>query len=809
MPIFGSIRIHTMKKTILLFLLFAVFTGVRAQTTQTIRGKVADKESKYGLVGVAVALYKDSALIGGATTDANGNYRIGNVEPGRYNLRARYLGYAPFEMKNLVVNAGKEPIINIDLEEMAMKVDEVEVVANKKEGTINEMTSVSGRTFSVEETNRYAGSRGDPARMASNFAGVQGADDSRNDIVVRGNSPMGVLWRLEGVDIPNPNHFAIEGTTGGPVSILNNKVLDNSDFMTGAFPAEYGNSIAGVFDLRMRNGNNEKHEFTGQFGFLGTELTAEGPISREKRSSYMVNYRYSTLKLFESLNIPIGTGAVPKYQDGAFKLNFPTKKGANISLFGVGGASKIAIIVSDYTELTEEFYGEGNRDQYFNTNMAVTGAVYAKSLNENTYLRMVAAYSHKGSSAHHFLVWRDTAFGIDSITEKMGYKNTEDKYSYNLTLTRKFGSRGTLKAGVFSSYFNYFLIDSNRSEITYQFYNRQDYSGGTFLVQPFAQYKYKITDNLVLNAGVHGQYYGLNENSLAIEPRAGLRWTPAPRHTLSLGYGMHSQVLPSYIYYMHLPSNTKPYYLHNEKLGFTKSSHYVFSYDWSIAENLRLKMETYYQNLWDVPVDNKPSSFSALNQGTGFSRFFPDTLVNEGTGRNYGVEVTIEKFFSKGYLFMLTGSFYDARYKGSDGIERNSDFNGKYAANLLFAKEIKLGDRQSLQIGTKITTSGGRWYTPIDTAASRIESDEVYIDSLRNSLQLPDYFRIDAKINWKMNAKKKKITHEIGLDLINVTARENILAITYSPNPTKPSENPLHEQYQLGFLPLFYYSIDF
>lgn len=798
-----------MKKTLLLFVLLLPLVAAFAQSSQTIRGKVSDKEAQYGLVGVAVTLYQDTVFKGGANTDADGKYRIENVSPGRYTLKARYLGYQPFEMKNVIVNAGKELIINIDMVELAMKVDEVEVVANKKEGVINEMAMVSARTFSVDETNRYAGSRGDPARMASNFAGVQGADDSRNDIVVRGNSPMGVLWRLEGVDIPNPNHFAIEGTTGGPVSILNNKMLDNSDFMTGAFPAEYGNSIAAAFDLRMRNGNNEKHEFTGQFGFLGTELTAEGPLSKKSGSSYLVNYRYSTLRLFESLNIPIGTGAVPNYQDGAFKLNFPMKKGANLSLFGVGGASRIAIEVSKYTELTEELYGEGNRDQYFNTNMAVTGVTYAKSLGEKSYLRMVAAYSHKGSSAHHFLVWRDTAFGLDSITEKMGYENTQDKFSYNITLTRKFGSRGTLKTGLFSSYMHEFLIDSNRSEVTYRFYNRQDYSGSTYLLQPFVQYKYKVTDNFVLNAGVHGQYFALNQNSLAVEPRAGLRWTIAPRHTVSAGFGMHSQMLPAYIYYMHQPSNTPPYYLQNIDLGFTKSSHYVLSYDWSLAENMRVKVETYYQNLWDVPVDTFPSSFSALNQGTGFSRFFPGKLVNAGTGRNYGMELTLEKFFSKGYFFMITGAFYDARYKGSDGIERNSDFNGKYAANFLFTKEFKLGERQSLQVGTKITASGGRWYTPIDTAASRIESDEMYIDSLRNSLQLPDYFRVDLKINWKLNAKSRKITHEIGLDLINVTGRKNILGITYSPNPTKPLENPLHEQYQLGFLPLFYYSIDF
>ena len=182
--------------------------------------------------------------------------------------------------------------------------------------------------------------------MASNFAGVQGADDSRNDIVVRGNSPIGVLWRLEGVDIPNPNHFAIAGTTGGPVSIINNKYLSNSDFFTGAFPAEYGNSIAGVFDLNMRRGNNEQHEFSGQLGFLGTELFAEGPINKSKKSSYLGSFRYSTLQLFQFMNLSIGTSAVPNYFDGGVKLSFP--KGTSIiNVFAIGGKSNIDILDKD------------------------------------------------------------------------------------------------------------------------------------------------------------------------------------------------------------------------------------------------------------------------------------------------------------------------------------------------------------------------------------------------------------------------------------------------------------------------------
>jgi hypothetical protein len=787
---------------------FFVFISLKAfsQDAQTVRGTIADKETKAALPAV-VTLYKDSTLITGASADLDGNYKMENIPVGRYQLRVQYAGYLSITIPNIIVNSGKETIIPIEMESSVVQNQEVVVKSGSREGTVNDFGIGSGRQFSVEETNRYAGSRGDPARMASNYAGVQGADDSRNDIVVRGNSPSGVLWRLEGVDIPNPNHFAIEGTTGGPVSILNNKVLSNSDFFTGAFPAEYGNGIAAAFDLRMRNGNNEKFEFTGQFGFLGTELCAEGPLNKTKGSSFLVSYRYSTLKLFDAMHIPIGTGAVPNYQDGAFKLNFPMKKGGNLSFFGVGGLSSIDIIVSQYKDYTDELYGVDNRDQYFKTGMSVGGMVYMKPVNEKTFFRAVIAGSARFSSAHHDLVWRDTSFTLDSITPKMGYKNTEDKISLNFSITHRINAKNSFKTGMTNDLYINDLIDSIHSEITYRFYNRQDYHGTAVLIQPYFQVKYKPNDRTTINYGLHGQYFS-QSNSISIEPRAGIKWNVTERTSFNAGIGLHSQTLPAYIYYTHLPDTAPPYVLHNKNVDFIKSMHAILGYDQLIGKNMHIKIETYYQYLYNVPVEKKSSSFSVLNQGSGFSRFFPDTLVNKGTGYNTGVELTIEKYFSDKFFFMATASVFDAKYKGSDGILRNSDFNTHYAVNVLGAREFKIGKKQTIETGLKLTMAGKRYYTPVDTAASRLENDEVLVDSLRNTKTFSSaYFRLDARVVWKLNTKH--LTHEIGLDLVNITNRQNILGLTYSPNPVHPEADPVVEQYQLGFLPLFYYKLDF
>ena len=369
---------------------------------QTIKGKIVDKESQFPLPGVTVMVTTVDPVIG-AVTDIDGSYKLKNVPIGRHSVRVSYVGYTQQELITLVTS-GKEVILNVSIEESAEVLDAVQIVAGSDHKVNNDMALVSARVFSVEETERYAGSRGDPARMVSNFAGVGGADDSRNDIVIRGNSPLGVVYRVEGVDIPNPNHFAISGTSGGPTSMLNNKLMANSDFFTGAFPAEYGNSTSGIFDLKLRAGNNEKREWTAQFGVLGAELMAEGPFKKGKSASYLFMYRYSTLGMFQAAGIDVGTNALPQYQDLSFKMNFPFKKGGNLALWGIGGNSGIDILISDQKDTSEiDLYGQNDRDQYFSTGMAIGGLTYTKPLNEKTFVKTTLGGSYERQSTKHDL----------------------------------------------------------------------------------------------------------------------------------------------------------------------------------------------------------------------------------------------------------------------------------------------------------------------------------------------------------------------------------------------------------------------
>lgn len=776
---------------------------------QTVKGKVVDSESKFPLPGVNVQVISDTTKVFGAATDVNGNFKIAEVPYGRQQLKFSFIGYN-VNVVTVEVNSGKETVVNVELEESSQVMEEFKVVASDNKEVANEMAVVSAQQFSVEETNRYAGSRGDPARMASNFAGVSGSDDSRNDIVVRGNSPLGVIYRVEGITIPNPNHFSIPGSGGGPQNIINNKSMSNSDFFTGAFPAEYGNSTAGVFDLKLRAGNNEKFEFSGQFGLLGAEVLAEGPLSKKHRSSFLVMYRYATVGLFDALGIDIGTSAIPKYQDFAAKLNFPLDNGGNLAIWGLGGNSSVDILISNQKDTSEvDLYGENTKDQYFATKMYVGGLTYTHPLNKDTYLKSTLTASLDQQNSLHDTISRtitpEGEFELLGKAQYMSYEFKNLRYSSATSINRKFGKKDVLKAGYVADFGSYNFLDSvttNSEAQSYQF--RWNSQGTYFIIQPYVSWKHKFSDDLTLTGGLSSLYMSIGNAFSPVEPRLGLKWDAFKNGSFSLGLGRHSQTQPLYTYFYLLPGNDDP---HNTDVGLTFSNHAVLGYTHKFNKNLGGKIETYYQQLSGIPVTVHPSAYALTNAGGGFSRLFPDTLQNSGTGYNYGVELTLQRYFSGNWHAMVTGSVYNSQYTPSDGIERNTSYNGNYAVNLLAGKEFVIKDKNRIGVGLKVTSAGGQRYGDVDTVASDLLGEVIYLDDNFNEYQFRNYFRMDVKLTYKANAKK--VTHEIGLDLVNVLGTQNILSLSYAPVPGDPNASPIRENYQLGFLPIFYYRIDF
>jgi hypothetical protein len=784
---------------VLVALLSAV--TVFAQSTQTIRGTVVDEITKTPLVGVNILVVNGSENPLGASTDVNGNFRIENVPVGRQTLKISYIGYEEQLLNNVVVTAGKEVILNFNLTESVNQLKELVVVANTKEdktATNNDLSLVSARSFNVDDTKRYAGALGDPSRMAANFAGVIGGDDSRNDIVVRGNSPTGMLWQLEGLNIPNPNHFGSFNSTGGPVSMLNNNNLDKSDFMTSAFTAQYGNAIAGVFDIRLRDGNNQKRELTTQVGFNGFEVGAEGPLSKSRNGgSYIVNYRYSTLGLFNALGIEFGTGSnVPYYQDLNFKVSLPTTNGAKWTIFGLGGISKIDLLGSEADlESDTDLYGSENEDQFPRFKTGVAGVSYEKKISERTFVKVTTGISTTDESFSADSLVRDADNEVIARYNQGEASFVTTKYSLTGLARTKFSSKNSITSGFYIDVVNFDLFNRDIFANLGTDSVRVNINDNAVLYQAYSTWRHRFSNKFSVNAGLHAQYYSLNEQ-IAVEPRLGVQYVFNPTQSISLGYGLHNQTQSAYTSYVQTKTGADEYVLTNTKLDYTTSQHIVLTYDWNITENVRLKAEGYYQSLSNVPVEQNPSSFSAINTGTSFEPTNADSLVNNGVGENYGIELTLERFFNKGYYYLITTSVFNSTYEGSDGVERNTAYNTQYVANVLVGKEFKLGTKQKfLSVSLKTTFIGGKYLTPIDFAASQQFGRTVYQDSEAFSQKQDNYFRTDLKLAYRKEYKRS--TLEIALDLQNITNNQNIFAQNYNPRT-----NSVVTQYQQAFFPV-------
>lgn len=762
-----------------LALVLCVATVGAAQSTQTVKGQIIDKESKYPLIGVTVVVTDVNPNIG-ATTDENGEFKLLNVPVGRRTIKVIYLGYKEQTMPNVVVNAGKETILDFALIENVVTTDEIVVKADAdKTATNNDMTVVSARSFNLEEAQRYAGSLNDPSRMAANFAGVSGANDARNDIVIRGNSPLGLLWRLEGIEIPNPNHFGSLGTTGGPVSILNTNQLGKSDFMTSAFPANYGNATSGVFDLALRRPNNEKREHMFQIGFNGLEAGTEGYFSKKSKASYMINYRYSTLGVFKAIGVEFGTGAaIPQYQDISFKIDLPTAKAGKFTLFGLGGLSNIEFYDSkiDTTNKQNNFYNDGTQDILFRSNMGVVGLSHTYFINQNTSTKLVVAAS--GTEQPTTV---DTIFRPEIKLQRNYEGNfSNNRLSVNFSVNRKINRKNTANVGINIDRIGFTLRDKAAfSDTTGRLTTIRNAEGANLLYQAWAQWQHKFSDRFTMNLGLHSQLFSLN-NSFALEPRAGLKYQLNEKMSVNAGAGVHNQTQPIFMYYntTRLSDGTVSPVLSNKNLGFTNSNHVVVGYDYNFSKNWRMKTEVYYQQLRNIPIESSSSAFSMVNVGSDFNIPSNDSLVNKGTGRNLGYELTLERFFNNGFYLLGTASLFDSKYKGSDGVLRNTAFNGNYVFNVLGGYEYKLNEKNTLSINLRGTFAGGRRYTPIDEEASLQQKRTVLKTGEEYQAQLPDYFRADVTLGYKREGKR--ITQQFLVQINNATDNLNVFQRRYS-----------------------------
>ncbi len=775
--------------------LFSQKTLPGQELTQKIKGIVLDADSKKPLANATVSLLNTGR---NTISDASGNFSFNNVPVGRQSLEITSIGYENGLAADVVIGSGKEVFLTIALIEKIGSLEEVTLTASKSRGKPNnEFATVSARSFSMEDTKRYPAAAFDPGRMVQNFAGVSANGDGGNEIIVRGNSPQGVLWRLEGIEIPNPNHFSSLGTSGGAISMLSSSTLGSSDFYTGAFPAEFGNTTAGIFDLNFRNGNKDKREYSFMAGLLGIEAAAEGPFRKGGASSYLINYRYSSVALLTSF-LNLG-GIVPDYQDLSFKFNFPTKKAGTFTLFGLGGYNKAKKDPEkDSTKWTDD---NPNYVQNATSKLGVAGITHQLFLNESSYIKTIFVASGQYAKAVY-----------DTLNPSENYKRVftglekdlDAAYRISVIYNNKLSSKSTLRTGVIASRLSFDYTNNYFDEIDNVWKLLLSAEGHSLYYQGYIQWKYRLNDRITLNTGVHASYLDLNDTR-SLEPRMAVSYKTTGNQLFTIAAGFHAK--PSQLstyYYENIGQNntrTNP----NRNLEMNKAIHFVLGYDKTFRNSTRLKTELYYQHLYDIPVERKTGSyFSILNSSSFYDLADIGPLVSDGTGKNYGIDISLEKPFTKNYYFLTTGSLYSSRYTNFSKQEYNTRYNRNYQLNLVAGKEWKRkkDTNKTWGLNAKVLTSGGLRDSEIDLDASQASGKVQYVPGKYYTQSGDPYFRVDIGINFRRN--KKQSTHTLRIDFQNLTGQKN-LYFSYYDNDAKK----IKKEYQTGFFPFLNYRIDF
>lgn len=689
-----------MKRILFLLITLIIHNQVinAQQFSQSIRGNIFDAASGEAIPFATIYLEDQPTL--GTAADSAGHFVIKNVAVGRHTIIVHAIGYEPLIIKELMISSGKENYIEAALHESVITIGEVIVRPQiDKQQSINKMASTGARMLSIEEASRYAGGFGDPARLASSFAGVS-QDGCTNGISIHGNAPHLLAWRIEGIEIPNPNHFAdISVAGGGLMSSLSAFVLANSDFFTAAFPAEYGDAVSGVFDMKMRQGNNDKHEHTFQLGTLGIDFASEGPISKSKKASYIVNYRYSSLGLASRMNwIDMGGESID-YQDLNFKINLPTKSAGTFSIWGTGLIDKDANSTADTADWVTSFdINQGTITQQ----MGAIGLKHHILLPHGGQLTTTLAATANTMDADQ-KCYNFNSYKYDLPSVEMTASNTD--LIVDVAHSQKLSARYTMKNGFHYTHFFYDIEMRHGDTIGQPLYIVFEGDGASGLLSAYTNHQLNLSNKLTLTAGVNIEYLRLN-NAISVEPRMGLRWQPTERSTFAMAYGLHSRREKTDVYFVKIDNRFV-----NKDLDFTKAHHFMLSYSLKLTNNSLFKIEPFYQHLFNVPVEDG-TSFSVLNH---IEYYLDKALVNNGLGRNYGIDITLERYLKNGWYGMTTASIFSSRYRGGDGKWYHSRYDRGYVINILGGKEWMFGNEKQnvFALNAKLTIQGGDRHAPV------------------------------------------------------------------------------------------------
>ena len=750
-------------------LVIAIVCGAMNMQAETLRGTVKDAITGEPLIGATVKIAELNNAA--AVADMDGNFIINISTGGRYTIETNYIGYEPSVMKEIMISGAKEVVVEIALRENSTELKEVVVKPRvNKEATVNPNVLTGGVMLSMEEASRFAGGYNDPARLVMSFAGVSG-DAGGSGLSIHGNAPERMQYRIEGVEVFTPNHYNDMWNAGyGLVSGLNSNVIGNSDFFTSTFNANYNNALSGVFDVKMRSGNNSKHENILQIGTVSEELTLEGPISRKNNSSYIVNYRYGFTSLVDKLGLVDTEGSHMGFQDFSVKFNFPTKRAGTFSIFGLGlfdtnhdDPLKIEDVHSVYdvsnndSKLTQILAGASHKIYFGNKwTWRTTVAYNMQHLKSDMYYYKVIRNNDK-------LAYEEPKTGYPFSQQQMN----EDRLVFNTELSKQVTSKWLTQFGGEYSHRFFDLYYKAHDQLYDTVNNMTEYArmkDNTGLANLFWQNLFTLSDKFSMSVGVAGNYFLLSKD-FSVEPRVSFKWDPNEKNSISIGYGLHSMVekLDTY-FYCDAAGNTP-----NKDLGLSKAHHVHATYTHKFNSNLTLRLNAYYEYGFNTPVGINGSTYCVTNR---YYNYTDEPLVSKGNTRNYGGDITLEHYMTRGFFGQVNFSLYKAEYRGEDKVWHNQLYDRGFMFKILGGKEWMIG-KNVLNVSAKYSIQGGLRYSPIDLNAMRADAAKgiiydspIYKDGEVFTNRFDPTGVVDLTVSYKIN--KRKVSHTIAFEGLNV-----------------------------------------
>ncbi len=758
---------------LLLLLLSSGQTGALAQDqpkTGTIKGLVLDADTKSPIVGASILIVGTTT---GAATNTSGNFTLADLPVGNYTLQFRSIGYETKSRTDVIVKSQRITFVEIELEYTAVEIGDVVVKSGYFTEEKDQPTSIS--SYSAEEIRRAPGSAGDVSRIMLSLPSIAKIDDQLNNLVVRGGNPGENSFYLDNIEIPNINHYPIQGSSGGPIGLLNNDFIQDATFSAGGFPALYGDRLSSVMDLTFREGNREEFDGQLELHFAGVGFVAEGPLAKP-RGSWMLSVRRSFLDLLVDA---IGTGVAPKYSDYQGKAVYDLAPGHTLTTLGVLGVDYIEFEKDQSVEDDNVVYGTYDGLEY------ALGATWRYLWGTGGYSLTSVSTFGSGVDGMFFETKSNLALIEEDTREQTLQLRNVNHCRYNESHAIDFGIEAKQIANDYdyaSPEYTNVLGDTVPALVV------DDYITSS-KAAVFASYIWRPWPRLTSTWGVRYDYFSFNRHG-HVSPRFSSSYALTDRMAINAAAGIYYQSLP-----LILISQRAAYKDLKDPLAW----HTVLGTDYLLTANTKLTIEGYYKSYSNFPLDPaQPQLFVVDGLAYGYYIGNFEQLRDEGKAESYGIELTVRKKLVAGVYGLLGGSYSVSRYRGLDGVWRDRMFDNR----LILSAEGGYKPNEKWEFSLRWIFGGGPPYTPLDLEASQLINRSVLDRNRVNVERYPDYHSLNVRVDRRFHFGGSNLT--MFFSAWNVYNRKNIS--TYYWNEIEQQQDTI---YQWSLLPVIGLEFEF